>query len=163
MSFYPSDARPHFERRAFSLLELTAVLAIVGLIAGMAVTRWGGEALAVGSAEGFARQVSLALKLARRQAIAEGVPAAVVFTRSGGEVSSATVVRVLGAETQTESTLVVPDGVDVAPDADRWQFDFSGSLTTPAAGGQITLDTAELGWEINVNAATGHVGIVREY
>ena len=48
-------------RRAMSLLELTIVVAILGLLTIAAVTRFGQDSLGNGGAEGFARKLALSL------------------------------------------------------------------------------------------------------
>ena len=143
-------------------------MAIVGLIAAMAVMRFGHDAIAVGAAEGYARRVALAMQLARRQAIAEGTPAAVVFARDAGGVTGFTVVRVDGADTPVEADFSVPTDVAVATPggADRWEFAYTGVLTTPPAGGVIAVTPQAEGWtgwryDVQVNAATGQTKVTR--
>lgn len=156
------SARPRNERRAFSLLELAAVVAILGLLAGMALTRFGHDTVAVGSADGLASRLSLALQLGRRQAISEGVPAALVLTRDSGAVVSATVVRATaGGDAPTEEVIDVPAGVTVTSATDRWEFDYRGVLTTPAAGGTLAIESPGWRWTLSVTAATGHVRTTR--
>ena len=48
-----SRARPPQERRAFSLLELMTVVVILGVIAAMAVARFGHDALGVAEGSRF--------------------------------------------------------------------------------------------------------------
>lgn len=156
------NARPPRERRAYSLLELTAVVAIVGLMAGMAAIRFGHDTLSVTAAEGCVRQLAMSMKLARRQAITEGTPAAVVLTRASGEVESVGIFRVAGGgDVPTEAIVSVPTGVSVSAASDRWEFDYAGSLATPPAGGTVTVDAPGWQWSVTVNAATGHVGVTR--
>jgi prepilin-type N-terminal cleavage/methylation domain-containing protein len=155
-------ARTRHERRAYSLLELATVVAIVGLISAMALVKWGDGALRTASAQGFARSVAMSLSVARRQAVAEGTPAAVVFSRTGNSVSSLQVVRAgAGGDSPTEATLPVPDGVTVTTASDRWQFDYSGKLSTPLAGGMIAISDGDWDWTLTVNAVTGRIGFAK--
>lgn len=156
------NARPPRERRAFSLLELTAVVAIVGLMSGMALARWGDYALRTTSADGFVRSVQLAFHVARRQAICEGKPAAVVLNRTGGVVTSIQVVRVGSPDVPTEAELVTPGNVAVPASADRWEFDYTGSLTTPVAGGSVGVEDGDWNWSLTINPVTGHVTYLKE-
>lgn len=159
--FQRPNARSRQRGRAFSLLELAAVVAILGLIAGMAITRFGGDAISVIDAEGVSRRLSMALRLARRQAISEGVDAAVVINRDAGAVSSFTVVRAAsGGNEPVEAVISVPTGVTVTTAADRWTYDFTGTLTSPA-GGALSVSSPGWTWTITVNAVTGQPTIGR--
>ncbi|MEN0109193.1 MAG: GspH/FimT family pseudopilin [Planctomycetota bacterium] len=168
MHVAPRYARPPRERRAYSLLELTAVVAVVGVLAGVAAMRFGHDTIAYSAAEGYASQLSLAIRLARRQAISEGLPAAVVLSRDSGAVASATIVRVGGSgDEPVDAVLSVPRHVVVTAPSDRWQFDFTGALSTPAAGGTIQVapvvdDWEDYRWRLTVTAATGHTLVERE-
>lgn len=144
-------------------MELMAVVAVAGLVAAMAVTRFGHGATEVASAKGYARRLALALDVARRQAVAEGTPAAVVVTRSGGTPTGVSVVRASGTDVLTDEPMPLPYGVDLTTAHDRWQFDYSGSLTTPAAGGTVTISTADWIWELSVNAVTGKARLTETY
>lgn len=144
------------------MLELTAVVAILGLLAGVAVTRWGGTALTTVSGQGIARAVELSLKLARHQAICEGTPAAVVLTRDSGTVVSLQLVRAAAAGDETTDSLIeVPDYLTVTSAADRWVYDYTGTLTSPAAGGSILISDGIWTWTLTINAATGRVQLVK--
>lgn len=157
-----SNARPPRERRAFSLLELTAVIMIIGLIAGLGITRFGHNSLGVTQGEGFVRKLALGLQLARRQAISEGVNAAVFLTRSDGNVTQWTVLRAAssGDET-TELTANVPTNVSVTSPADRWEFDPTGQLVVPSGGGTVRVDAPGWYWNLQVYAAPGSVAVTR--
>lgn len=157
-----SNARPPRERRAFSLLELVAVVAIIGLLAGMASMRFGDDALAVARAEGFTRRLALGLQLARRQAISEGVNAALTLQRTGGVVESWTIVRAPTAGDEvTEATTSLPADTTVTTSDDRWEFDYTGALVTPSSGGTVRVDAPNWYWNVQVYAATGSVTVSR--
>src|SRR5690606_22332632 len=109
-----------------------------------------------------ARSVAMSLSVARRQAIAEGTPAAVVLTRTAGVISSLQIMRAgSGGDSTTEATLPVPTGVTVTTASDRWQFNYSGSLSTPVAGGVIAISEGEWDWTLTVNALTGRIGFAK--
>ncbi|QDT68588.1 hypothetical protein MalM25_15110 [Planctomycetes bacterium MalM25] len=162
MNHRSTDARPRYERRAFSLLELTAVVAIAGVLSAAAVVRWGDYALTTASAQGFARSVAQSLHLAQRQAIGEGSPAAVVLVRDSGVVTALRVVRVTsGGDQVTEAEIAVPNGVTLTGSSDRWEFNYSGALNTPVAGGKIGIGDGDWNWDLTVNALTGHIETVK--
>lgn len=137
------------------------MVAIIGLIAGMAVARFGHDTLAAVDGEGVTRRLSLALRLARRQAISEGINSAVVITRDGGVVASFTVVRAAGGgDEPVEAVMSVPAGVTINTASDRWEFDYTGAAVIPA-GGSVTVVTSQWTWTITVNALTGQPTIAR--
>ena len=108
--------------------------------------------------EGFVRSLSLSLQVARRQAISEGTPSALVLTRTGGEVTSLGVVRAgLGGDAPTDATIVVPKGVTVTTAYDRWEYDFAGKLIAPVAGGSISVSNGVWTYDLTINALTGHI------
>ena len=65
-------ARRAAARRAVTLLELVAVVFIIGLVGAVAATRYGTNAIADVGAQGFARRLSLDCTLARRRTISKG-------------------------------------------------------------------------------------------
>ena len=150
-------ARPPSERRAFSLLELLAVITIVGLVAGMAALRYGEATLGVTHGQGYSSKVAQALQLARRHAITSGGSAALRFQRSSGVVTGFDVVRVSGSDVLVEKVYNVPNGVSVTTPADRWEFGFDGGLTIPAGSGTIVVSNGTDNWSVYVYALSGRV------
>ena len=162
MSVPNPNARPRQERRAYSLLEMATVVAIVGMIGAMGALKWGEGSLRTASAQGFSRSVAMSLGVARRQAIADGTPAAVVFTRTAGVVTSLQVVRAdSGDDLATETPIPVPAGVTVTTANDRWQFNYSGGLSIPLGGGVIAISDGEWDWTLTVNSITGRIGFTK--
>ena len=158
------NARPPRERRAFSLLELMATVTIVGLIAGLAVMRFGHDGIETIDAAGVVRKLTVTTQLARRQAICEGLPAAIVFTRSGTKVSSWQLVRVTaGGDQAVDDPMPVPTSFDLLVPASRWQFDYTGQLTSPAGGASATADSEFWEWTVVVSPLTGHVAATKVY
>lgn len=156
------NARPPIERRAFSLLEMMAVVTIVGLIGTMAALRWSDQAIASPAAHGFARKLAMSLQLARRQTICEGTSAAVVLSENLGVVTSFHLVRAAsGGDEVTDTVISTPSGVTVSAPATRWEYDYSGSLTTPASGGTITVSDGVSTWSLVINSVTGRVQITK--
>lgn len=132
--------------------------AILGIVAAAALGRWGGTTLSTVSGQGHGRSIALAMQLAQRQAVSEGTSAAVVFTRSGGVITSASVVRAAdGGDEVVDETFVVPAGVAVQAATDRWEFDYTGALAAPVAGGTVSVTTDNWTWDVTINAVTGQV------
>ncbi len=138
------------------------MIVIIGLVAGLGISRFGHNSLGVTQGEGFTRKLALGLQLARRQAIAEGVNAAVLLTVSGGSVSRWNVIRAgAGGDETTELTVVVPDDVSVTAPANRWEFDPTGQLIAPSGGGTLRIDAPGWYWNLQVYAAPGSVVVTR--
>lgn len=153
------NARREKSRRAFSLLELTAVVFILGLIATMAVTNFGHDTLTVTEGSGFARCLLMDLRQARQRTITTGDDHSVQFTSSGGAIASYTVMQDTGGgAVAVERTVDVPRGVTVTA-SPSWEFDFEGTLT--AGSGVIQIDGATDRWTITVYTATGAAKLVK--
>lgn len=112
---FPSSARPARGlcvpgrgRAGFTTLELLVVLAIVGVLAGMAVLIMPG-AINSSKADSGLNRVASALRTAREQAISQRRNVRVVFTAPNQIVVSR--VEVPSGATTTISTVVLEDGV----------------------------------------------------
>lgn len=157
------NARPRFERRAFSLLEMTAVIGLIGLTAGMAISRFGHDTIAVIDGEGFVSQLSAGMQVARRMSISEGSGGTLQFDRASGDISAFRILRDTGSgDVEVDSVISVPSNVIVTSLADRWNFDFSGALITPASGGTITVTAPGWGWNVQLFATTGHCRVTKK-
>ena len=150
-------ARCDPSRRAMSLLELTAVIAIVGLLAVASITRYGYSALGNGGAEGFARKLSLALSHARRSTISTGDNHYLLLTTSGSNVTSfALFRRASGGDVQVDQTRSVPSDVTVTSGATTLEFDFDGSAL---AAYSISVAGPDRSWTVSAVAVTGAVQV----
>lgn len=149
------DARPALPRRAFSLLEIVLVLAVLGLVSAMAVTRFGHAALAVTDGEGLARQLTLDLRQARRRTITTGVDHYIQFNRSAGEVVSFVLCR-SGGDTEDDARLV-PSGLAIATASDTWTFDFDGALQGAGGSSVATITSDTFQWVVTCYHPTGLV------
>ncbi len=153
----PSMACRDSSRRAMSLLELTLVLVLVGIISLSAVTRYGSGSLGNGGAEGYARKLALSLGYARRSAIATGDNHHLQLTSSGGSISSFTLMRTIGSgTTQVDQTFTVPDDVTVTSSSSTLEFDFEGSAL---AAYSITVAGPNRTWTVSVIMLTGAVQV----
>jgi len=140
-------------RRAMSLLELTLVVALLGLLALGAISRYGEHALGDGGAEGFARKLALSLVQARRSTIATGDNHYLQLTISGGSVTSYSLVRrASGGDVQVDQTRTVPLNVTVTSAASVLEFDFEGSALGTYS---ITVAGPDRSWGVSVVMLTG--------
>ena len=140
-------------RRAMSLLELTAVVAILGLVTAASITRYGHSGVGNGGAEGFARNLALSLVHARRSTIATGDNHFLGLTSSGGNVTSyALIRRTGGGDAQVDETRTVPLDVTVNSVDSELEFDFDGS-----ALGSYSISVAgpDRSWSVSVVMLSG--------
>jgi type II secretory pathway pseudopilin PulG len=97
-----------------TLLELSVVVVIIGLLSLMAATRYGSSTVADVGARGFARRLALDFTQARQRAIALGDNHLVRFTIVGGKATQYGLYRRVGASTTlVDDVCVVPADVDV--------------------------------------------------
>jgi prepilin-type N-terminal cleavage/methylation domain-containing protein len=150
-----THARRPTGRRAFSLIELAAVLVIVGLLAAAGLTRWGSNTVQNLSGEGFARRLALDLVQARRRTIATGDNHYLQLSPSAGSVANYTMYRrAAGGDTVVEQTRTVPSGVTASASHATLEFDFDGaSLATYS----MAIVGPNRTWTITTVMATGAV------
>ncbi|MEM8864809.1 MAG: prepilin-type N-terminal cleavage/methylation domain-containing protein [Planctomycetota bacterium] len=155
-----NQARCQDWRRAFSLFELLAVLVIIGLVSGMAITKFGHTAYQAGNAEGFARRLSLDISQARRRAIATGEDHYLQFYRTSGVVTSYALFRdAAGGDYQVDDVIAVPDGATVTTASDTLTFDFAGALATAGTSSVLRIDGAKFYWNVTLFHATGFASV----
>ncbi len=147
-------ARRANARRAMTLLELSVVVVIIGLLGMMAATRYGSSTVADVGAEGFARRLALEFGQARQRAIATGDNYLVRFTVAGGKATQyALYRRTGGSATLVDQVHFVPAGVDVTTggtiDA---EFTFTGEAL---ASYTITVQAPDRNLTVTVPQVTG--------
>jgi prepilin-type N-terminal cleavage/methylation domain-containing protein len=146
-------ARRARARRAMTLLELTAVVMIMGLVAVMAVTRNSANTIADVSGQGFARRLALDCSQARRRAIATGDNHLVQLTILGGKATQYAVYRRTGGSTTlVDEVVTVPASVDVTPSTGDLEFTFTGE---GLASYTITVQAPDRTWTVTVPQVTG--------
>lgn len=121
-------ARRATARRAVSLIELMAVVLVIGLLGTMAVTRYGTSVIGDVGAEGFARRLALDCLQARRRTISTGDNHLLRFTLNGGTAIQYALYRRQGASvTLVDDARSVPTGVTVTTGGTTdMEFTFTG-------------------------------------
>jgi prepilin-type N-terminal cleavage/methylation domain-containing protein len=150
-------ARCTHVRRAFSFLELVAVIAMIGVVALAAGAYLGTSSLGNGEAEGFARKISLALNYARRSTISTGDNHYLQLAYSGGNVASYTLYRrAAGGDVQVDDTKTVPQDVTVTSAQGTLEFDFEGAAL---AAYNISVAGPNRSWSVAVVPVTGAIRV----
>lgn len=146
----------NMRRAAFSLLELLAALALVGLLVGVSV-RYAPDTMGNLSTKVDARRISLDLLHCRRAAIATGDNHVLVFETDGKRISSYTPFRRSEKGlVPVDSTRTVPDDVQVDVMPGDPEFTFEG---TALASCTIELVASNRSSTITVSEATGAVAV----
>jgi hypothetical protein len=137
-----------------SLLELVAVVLIIGLLAISAATRYGSTTISDVGAQGFARRVALDCAQARRRAIATGDNHLLRFSFSGPNATQYALYRRQGASTTlVDEAHVVPSGVTVTTGgATDLEFTFVGEALSSYS---ITIVAPDRTWTVTVPQVTG--------
>ncbi|NQT37594.1 MAG: type II secretion system protein [Planctomycetes bacterium] len=152
-------ARPRWTRRAVTLLELVAVVAILGIFAVVAVSRIGPGTLHNFGARADARRLAVDLLQARRRSIATGENHYLAFTVVGGKATSYTLYRRdAGGDVAVDSPHEFPANVVVATSHTDAEFTFEGAAL---AAYQLTLTGAEQTWRVDVVPVTGTVDVAQ--
>ena len=148
-------ARRKSSRRAISLIELAAVGAILALVTLAGISRFGHNTLANAGAEGFVRQLSLALAHARRSTIATGDNHFLQLSPASGDVTEFTLMRRTGSgDIMVDETRSVPQDVTVTSAQRDLEFDFDG---TALAAYAISIIGPNRSWDLSVVPLTGAV------
>lgn len=154
-------ARRATARRAMTLLELVAVVFIIGLLGAMAATRFGSSTIADAGAQGFARRLALDCLQARRRAISTGDNTGdfvadnylLRFTLNGGQATQYALYQRQGAGlVQVDEVRTVPDDVTVVPSATDLEFSFTGEALAPYT---VSVQGPNRSWSVVVAQATG--------
>jgi Tfp pilus assembly protein FimT len=137
-----------------TLLELAAVVFIVGLLGVMAATRYGSSTIADVDARGFAQRLALDCAQARRGAIATGDNYLLRFTLSAGQATQYALYRREGVSTnQVDSVHAVPADVTVTTGGvTDVEFTFTGEAL---AAYTITVQAPDRTWTVTVPQVTG--------
>jgi prepilin-type N-terminal cleavage/methylation domain-containing protein len=145
-------------RRAFTLLEMLAVVALLGILALAAAGAFRPET--VGDLDGgvAAQRLAWNLEQARRRAISVGDNHVLTFQSSGGTLTGYTLQRRLPDTTLTsvDAPHFFPAHVTVTTATPSPEFTFEGAAL---AGYTFTVTTPHKSWTITVAQATGSIRI----
>jgi prepilin-type N-terminal cleavage/methylation domain-containing protein len=137
----------------FSLLELLAVVTIMGILSAVVIARNGRSMVENFGSQGSCRKVALALIQAKRRAITTGMEHAVDFSASGGKsYFSIYSIDSGGTASLIDGPMPVSDDVVLTTSHSRMSFNFEGQ----AAGAYwLTLRAVNRLWRIDVIPITG--------
>ena len=141
-------------RRAITLLELIAVLAIMAIFVTVAVSRIGPETIRDFGARADARRLAGDILQARRRSIATGENHYLAFAASGGRASGYTLYRRSSSQgnVAVDEAYVFPSDVVVTTSGSQLEFTFEGAAL---AAYQIELTGPGQTWRVDVLPATG--------
>lgn len=145
-------------RSGFSMLEMMAVIVILGLLAAMAVARMDSSTLGNMASRVVARQMALDLMQARRRAIATGENHRLALQAGmGGHVGYTMEQGAAGSATAVDEYFAFPSGVVlvISPNSSP-EFDFQGEAL---AAYTITVAGPQRTWQIDVYQLTGAVKV----
>ncbi|GAB5405531.1 MAG: hypothetical protein Aurels2KO_37620 [Aureliella sp.] len=130
-----SDAQPQrcrTQRRGLSLLELLAVVALMGVFTAAVASRFGRDILGDVGVRGEARKLSLGMLEAKRSAVRTGDQHGIQLYGSTGDVSSWAVIRVNddGSRSVVDGPFAVEKDFVVKADRSEFLFDFEGHATS---------------------------------
>lgn len=144
-------------RSGYSLVELLAVVVLLGVLLAAAAASYGEKALGHIGAEADARRVALDLLQAQRRAIATGDNHFLEFSPNAAAITSYTLKRrASGGDAVVEATRQVPASVVMSAAHAAAEFTFEGQAL---AAYQIQLAGATRSWTVSVVPVTGAVRV----
>ena len=145
------------QRRGVSLLELIAVVALMGILFAAGTARLGPGAADNMSARSAARVLATDLRHAQRRAITTGDDHYVEFTTQGSTITSYQLMRDDGGSPAAVDDLrQIPSGFTVTSADSQLRFDFEG---TADAAYDVTLAGPDRTFRVQVVPVTGAVKV----
>jgi prepilin-type N-terminal cleavage/methylation domain-containing protein len=143
-------------RGAFSLLELLAVVVILGVVVGAGFATMTTDAVGNHAAGVAARQLALDLEQARRRAISTGNNHFLQFTLAGSNITGYTLRSSNGAgSTAVDSYRAMPGHVTVTMSPSGSTSPVMNFEGQAASSYTITLAGTQRTWQVIVTAVTG--------
>ncbi len=141
--------RRDVQRSAMSLLELIAVVTLMGIISAGVAARYGRDILGDVGVRNGARKLSLGMLEAQRCAIRTGDKHGLQLYGSTGDVSSWAVFREYpdGSREIIDGPFPVPEDYKLSAGSDQILFDFEGNGTNKF---EASLDGPHRNWELRV-------------
>lgn len=140
-------------RQAVSLLELLAVMTLMGIFASVATMRLSRDVFGDTGARSEARRLSTGMLQAQRAAVRTGKPHVVVFHGSRHDVESWSIYQEEnnGRRTLVDGPYEIRPEVEVSVDRQEIVFDFEGN---GVPGAQVNLAGPHRRWRIQVMPLT---------
>lgn len=152
-----TKARRLPRRRAFSLVELVAIVAIIGLLATAGLMKYGAGTVQNLSGDGIARRLALDLIQARRRTIATGDNHYLLLAPAAGSVTSYKMFRrASGGDVVVDQTQTVPSGVTCSASHTTLEFDFDGAALAAYSASVVAPNRS---WTVSTVMATGTVQV----
>ena len=147
----------HAGRRGISLIELIAVVVILGVVAAVAVGRLGFQSLADVGSQADARRLAFDLLAVQRRAIATGDNHYLQLDQANGRFVGYTAYRVSAAgAVAVDNPRTFATGLNLQASHTRMEFTFEGAAL---AAYQITLAAPDRSWQLTVVPTTGAVRV----
>jgi prepilin-type N-terminal cleavage/methylation domain-containing protein len=146
-------------RQAVTLLELIAVVVLLGIFAATVGMRFGRTLFAEFGSRAAARELSLALLSCQRAAIVTGDDHYLEFLSSGGVINQYRIMRdISGTPTLVDGPKPLSPDVTISTSHGTLRFNFEGSAL---ANYQVDVTGNEQVWQVNVIPITGTVNVVQ--
>ena len=148
--------RTHRRRPGMSLLELLAVVTLMGILAVIGTTRFGRSVYANFGSQGEARTLSLSMLRAKRLSITTGDNHFIQFDAATPNAATQySLMRRTGTgDTLVEGPSILNEDVTVVPSATEMDFNFEGEAAAPY---QVDFTGNGRNWRLNVIPITGAV------
>lgn len=144
-------------RRGVTLLELVAVVTLMGVFAAVAASRSNGFFADV-TVRTQAETVAGLLHAAKRRAILTGTDSGLRFVESGGRITAFVPVERSGAAlVDTDAPLPTPEGIEVTCAQSELLFDFEGLASV--SGATIDFVGEARQWRIELTPAASRIRV----
>lgn len=146
-----------YRRKAYSLLELLAVISIIGMLSALSASFLPDSLGNLGS-KVDAHRLARDLKQVRSRAISTGDNHRLTYSVSNGQVIGYTIERVpaAGAVEEVDFFHAFADMVTVTTNGDYTEFDFEGAAT---GADLIILTAPKKTWQVYLTTLTGTVSV----